>query len=294
VFRSRSNDLDTSRRDRRTGSTDYMDDFNRSQQGGLWQWTGGLAVDLVRDLSFGFNMSYWHGELRDDQLRSIDETGALNYLYTDRLVTKSTADGFSFDLGLMGYAGDHARLGVVVRSPVWLQVDGGGTYTWTEGGSSGSESVYIADDPRLPWSTSVGASVGFGGLLATAEARYASWSEIQGVPHSGNDIPGADPDYTSQWGFGAGVELVVPLTPLRVRGGWSRNPEPYRLLLGNPSRMESETQAWTAGGGVLVSDTFALDVAVVFADFTRTDAVYSAVSEKRDERRVHVTGAYRF
>lgn len=294
VFRARSNDLDTSRHDRRTGTTDYRDDFDRSQRGGLWQWTGGLAVDLVRDLSFGFNLSYWHGELRDDQLRSIDESGVLNYLYTDRLVTQSHADGFSFDLGLMGYAGDHARLGVVVRSPVWMRIDGDGTYTLSEAGNTDWEPVYIADDPRLPWSAAAGASFGYGWLLATAEARYTAWDEIQGVPRSGNDIPGADPDYAAQWGLGAGAELVVPLTPLRVRAGWSRNPEPYQLLLGNPSTMLHEHEEWTVGGGVLVADTFALDVAVVFADFTRTDGVYDAVWEQREQRRVHVTGAYRF
>ena len=294
VFRARSSDLDTSRRDRRTGATNYDDEFDRAQDGGLWQWTGGLAVDLLRDLSFGFNLSYWHGTLEDDQLRSIDESGVLNYRYDDRLVTESDADGFSFDLGLMTYAGEHGRIGFVLRSPVWLNIDGAGTYFLDEAGSSTQDYVYIVDEPRLPWSMAVGGSYGIGWALLTGELRYKAWDEVEGVPRSGSDIPGADPDYDAQWGGGLGLEITVPGSPLRLRGGWSRDPEPYRLHLGQPSTMAQERDLWSVGGGVLLSDAFALDIGAAFAEFERADRQFPQVSERRSERRIHVTGAYRF
>jgi hypothetical protein len=294
VFRSRSNELDTARRDRRTGATNYHDDFDRSQGGGLWRWTAGLGVDVVRDVSFGFSMSYWEGDLRDDQLRTIDESGTLNFQYQDRLVTESDVDGFNFDLGLLAIAGRNARIGVTIRSPVWLEIEGVGEYVHTDASGSSREAVFISDEPRLPWTMAAGLSYGLGGILLTGEARYTAWDEIDGVPQSLGSVPGADPDYDSKWGGGAGVEVVLPRVPLRVRGGWSLDPEAYRLHLGNPAVEVGRTERWSVGGGLLLANSFALDAAFVYSEFERADAAFSGVFERREDRRVHVTGAYRF
>lgn len=294
VLRARSNELETVRLDQRADVTTRFDDsFLRAQTGGLWRWSGGFGVDLTRNLSFGTSFSYWEGGLEDDQLRTIDETGLP--LFTDRLQTDSDVDGFSFDLGLLAYAGKRGRLGITVRSPVWLSIEGTGLFTHEEVGNDFSEALFVDDDPRLPWSAVAGGSIGGGILLVTGEVRYTAWEEISGVPRSNReDVPGADPDYTGTVGGGAGVELALPGTPLRFRGGYSFDPQPYTLHLGNPSRLDLDRQRLTAGAGLLLAGSFALDAAYTWTTWTRYDTEFDAVGEKRDERTVYLAGAYRF
>jgi long-subunit fatty acid transport protein len=248
---------------------------------------------LARDVSFGGSISYWSGELVDDQFRSIDETGLP--LFTDRLTTESDVDGFSFDLGVMAYAGKHARLGLALRSPVWLSIEGGGFFEHQEAGNDFVEDLFIADEPRLPWSAAAGGSLGNGFLLLTGEVRYTAWDEISGVPRSGGSgEPGVDPDYTGGWGGGAGVELALPKTPLRLRAGYSRDAQPYTLHLGNNSRLDPDRERIAAGAGLLIAGSFALDASYTWTRWTRYDVQFDPVSEQRDERAVPVAGAYRF
>jgi long-subunit fatty acid transport protein len=300
VFRARTNVLDTMRLDRRAGGgVAFHDDFSRAQRGGLWRYTGGLGVDLLDGFAFGVGLSYWEGSLQDDQLRSIDERGLIPSIspYVDRLVTDADVEGFSFDLGLLAYSGKRARLGLALRSPVWLDIQGHGVFEHLANppDASYSEELFIDDQPRLPWSAGLGGSLGTGLLLVTAEVRFTAWDEVESVPISGGaPLPGADPDYASKLGGGAGVELSMPGLPVRLRGGWAYEPQPYQLLLGNGSELDPDRQRVTAGLGVLFGDAFALDTALTWAQYTRLDAAFPAVFEQREEWRAYLTGAYRF
>ena len=86
----------------------------------------------------------------------------------------------------------------------------------------------------------------------------------------------------------------MPHSPLRLRGGFSYDPEPYDLLLGNPSAMVHDRRTWTAGGGLQLADAFVLDAGFVAGSFERADRDFAAVSEKRSEHRFYLTAGYRY
>jgi long-subunit fatty acid transport protein len=304
LYRVRSNDLVTARRDRRSraGAQPFQfdDQFLREQKGGLYRLTGGAAVDVLQSLSLGASLSYWRGGLDDDQYRSIVEARPdTSFDYTDRLVTSSTLNGFGFDVGLMGYWGDVGRFGLTIHSPVWMHIEGDGRLTHVErsNGNPITQSVFIDEKPKLPWSTGMGASVTLRNVLVSGELRYTPWEEIDLdllETDPGAPLPGQDTHYGSKVGVRGGVEVLLPHLPLRLRGGYAYDPLSYDLLLGNPSEITRELRAITFGAGFLVADSFALDFAGVMGSFRREDAQFPQVFEKQTERHAYLSGAYRF
>ena len=81
---------------------------------------------------------------------------------------------------------------------------------------------------------------------------------------------------------------------MRFRAGYSLDAQPYTLLLGNNSRLDPDRQRVAAGAGLLIAGSFALDASYTWTRYTRYDVEFDAVSEQRDDRAVHVAGAYRF
>lgn len=305
IFRSRSNELASARRDRRertaSGSVPgfrFDDEFVRRQRGEVWQFTGGAGVDILRELSLGVSASYWYAALRDDQFRHIDEqfSGALPP-FEDRLRTESTLGGVSFDAGLLAYAGGNTRIGFVLRSPVWTWLDGTGTVTHTDltSGATRTDALFIEQRPQLPWSAALGGSYARGAWLVSAETRFAAWDELDlDTPPETAGPPAADSDYTARLEARAGVEWALPRIPVRVRAGFAHEPLAYDLLLGRTARRVQDRRTWSAGAGVLLSRSFALDLGCTVANAERADRDEPAVREKLRERRVLVSGSYRY
>lgn len=303
LFHATSNELASSRLDIRRGADfEFRDRFQRSQEGGLWRFTAGLGVDLLRDLSFGGSLTYWRGHLDDDQYRDIDEAFASGapLRFTDRLITEADAEGFSFDVGLLGYVGRDTRLALCVRSPVWMRIDGDGTLDHDDRLDDSGDTfdlLFIEDRPRLPWTLVAGASTALRNVLVTTELRYTAFDEIDlDAPRTGpgSVLPGQDGDYSAHLGFRAGAEFLVPRLPVRLRGGYAYDPVAYDLLLGNRSEVAQQRQSLTAGAGILVADTVTLDLAAAFARFETADAVFPQVFEKRSTRRIYFSGTYRY
>jgi hypothetical protein len=298
--RARNNNLESARLDRRSDTDFTFDDrFLRRQEGGLWRYAGGLAVDVLPELSLGFGIAYWHGTLRDDQLRELDEdvSGDPPLRARDRLRTETTADGFSFDLGLLGYVGRNGRIGLHVTSPVWLDLSGDGELSLDDlddGLPPSVELLFIDQEPRLPWSARVATSWFFGPALAALDVGYTAWDEIDLDDRIGDAPPVVDAEYTGRMSLRTGIEVALPALPIRVRGGYAFEPVAYDLLLGNPARCTQDRHQLSAGAGVLIADRFALDLGASFARFERADRDFAAVAETRHERRVVLTGAYRY
>lgn len=301
VFRARSNDLGESRRDRRSGPDYRFDDtFQRSQRDGVYRYTGGFGIDVARTLSLGASLSYWEGQLRDDQYRRIDEqvTGQAALLYEDRLVTESDVDGFSFDLGLMAYVARGVRLGLTIHSPVWYDLVGSGQFLReaTSGTEDVSELLYIDQQPTVPWSFTGGLAAEWGPLLLAGDLRFTDWDEIDldGDPYApGTVAPAAPSGYGATLGGGVGAEIAVPRTPLRLRAGYAYDPEPYELVLGNPAELASGRHTWSVGGGLQVAGALVVDAAYVNARFERKDAGFPEVTEERQMDRIYVAATYR-
>jgi long-subunit fatty acid transport protein len=298
VHRARSNELESSRVDQRSdGTTVYNDEFLRRQEGGLWKFGGGVAVDVLPQLSVGLGLAYWNGTLEDDQYREIDEQGPNPLRALDRLRTEANVDGFSFDLGLMGYLGRAGRIGIHIESPVWLDISGSGQISLDDlddGQPALVEPLYLDQEPRLPWSITAGTSWGLGPFLVAADAGYTAWEEFESGVDFGDGLPVTVSDYENGIALRGGVEFVVPWTALRLRGGYAHEPLAYRLLLGNPSVLEEDRRTLSAGAGILVANSFALDAAASYSRSIRHDVDFPAVEETHEDRRFVLTAAYRY
>jgi hypothetical protein len=301
MHRARTNELESVRVDRLSITGVRIEDsFRRDQEGGLWRFVGGFGVDVLRSLSFGANVAYWHGTLRDDLFRDVDETHPTEqYDFTDRQVTEATVNGVGLDFGLLGYAGRGGRIGFVVRTPVWLDIEGDGSYTLDDrlpGNPDASTLLLVDQQPRLPWSVALGGSWTAGPALLTAETRYTGWDELDldEPPVEGTGLPAAPSDYTARLGARAGCELAWKNMPVRLRGGWAYEPVAYDLLLGRPARISRHRHTLAVGAGVLLEQLFTLDVSAEFARWTRVDRDVPDVYEERRERRVVLAGAYRY
>ena len=298
--RARNNNLESARVDRRSDTDFAFDDrFLRRQEGGVWRYAGGLAVDVLPELSLGFGIAYWHGTLRDDQLREIDEViaGDPPFRARDRLRSETTVDGFGFDIGLLSYIGRNGRVGLRIASPVWLDLSGDGELSLDDlddGQPASVDLLIIEQEPRLPWSATLAGSWFFGPALAALDLGYTAWDEVDLDDRIGDAPPVVESEYTSRLSLRTGLEVALPGIPVRVRGGYAFEPVAYDLLLGNPSRLTQDRHVVSAGAGVLVAERFALDLGASFADYERADRDFAAVSETRKERRVVLTGAYRY
>lgn len=300
AHRVRNNDLESVRVDQRRDTDFAFDDrFLREQEGGLWRFAGGAGVDVLPELSLGAGLAYWHGSLRDDQFRELDETivGQTPLHARDRLRTDASVDGFGFDLGLLGYVGRGGRVGLRLASPVWLDISGDGELSLDDlddGMPASVEPLVIDQNPRLPWSVTAAASWVFGPALVAADVAYSAWDELDLDDTTSDTPPLVDSDYDAGVSLRTGAELAVPGWPLRVRGGYAWEPVAYELLLGNPARLSRDRHVVSVGGGVLVAETFALDFGASFARFERTDRAFAAVSEELEEKRFVLTAAYRY
>jgi long-subunit fatty acid transport protein len=301
VQRARDNEIGTIRIDRRSdvGYTLY-DEFRRRQEGGLWRYGAGFGLDVAPSLSVGAGLAYWHGSLRDNQYRSIDETfaGGPSLNEIDQLQSEATVNGFGFDLGLLGHVGRYGRIGVRLASPVWLDIEGDAVYTHDDLNSPSaptSEYFYISQQPRLPWSATVGGALSLGGmLLASADVVYTAWDEVDLDDLPTGSPPLVAPNYSGTVGGRAGGELSLRNLPLRFRGGFAYEPLAYDLMLGNAAEVQRDRRTWSAGAGLLIAQHFALDVGASYSEWQRSDREFDAVFETRRERRILLSTAYRY
>ncbi len=127
-------------------------------------------------------------------------------------------------------------------------------------------------------------------------ALKARWFGKKRLPHwdPNAPLPGQGSNYSATVGVRAGIEVLVPRVPIRLRGGYAYDPVAYDFLLGKSSRITQDHRDVTFGAGFLVANSFALDFAGVVGSFRREDAEFPQVFEKRSDRHAYLSGAYRF
>jgi hypothetical protein len=103
--------------------------------------------------------------------------------------------------------------------------------------------------------------------------------------------------------FGAEYALPFPFLPFRLRAGFRREPDPFRLILVEvrgdvptegvmeSARIEQDRHALTGGVGWLMEDALNVDLSV---EWVRTERTGTNVDETDELLRFMVTTAYRF
>jgi hypothetical protein len=262
---------------------DYTPDYRDAEEtsGALTAWAGAISLQVSPQAFVGFEAHAFTGDYgRHDEWYP---WGACEEL----VVFDSDTDlgGYGGSFGLQYEPAPVVSLGLLVRSPqrITLKGDLTGPYETCAG-----ETYAVDDHATLPYSMGVGLAVMPSSFLATFDAVYTNWNEL--------DYPGLtrDPDtdeylYDATTDLRVGLEYSVPTFPVRFRAGFAHIP-----LSLNWYDVVKNRKAFSLGAGGVIESTVAVDLAWQRIGYEREILGDVNYSEKRTINRIIATVAYRF
>lgn len=287
-----------------------------SEDGSLNAFRAGFAIEANPGLSVGVTGVILTGSSRRERefyYRSDDNL--------DREDTFTTTDidytAVTGSLGALLVLDRNTRLGLSLHLPESFDLSG-----------SGYDDIYrvqadpvdtldllgdytFEDEIGLPFRLSAGLShvrdlpIGGGdkpgSILAALDVTYADWSQID---YAGR-LRTADREfvYRATLDVHAGLEYTFPAPiPLRLRGGYSRQPIPYRLIAtdvffgeASTAEIDPDRHSWSFGIGALLQEAATLDLTYVTGGSERrgTSDFGLTSRERLDEERLVLGLAFR-
>ena len=109
-------------------------------------------------------------------------------------------------------------------------------------------------------------------LLLSGDVEYTDWSQIEWKNNASLELTNIQlqSNFRSTTSYRVGVEFEVPNTDVRIRGGYSDSPSPYK---GDPSSFDNVV--YTGGAGILLNRNVLLDAAVGLGSFKTYQNQYS-------------------
>lgn len=297
----------------------------KKESGNLGQWSFSGAIDIEENISFGVSLNIYSGqydytrnflESDNSNLFSYNASQAIssdsaylrfNKFYYDSYLSAELS-GSNISMGLM-YRSDFFRLGIIAKGPTSIKVNENYTNEGQSVFDSGSWSdknpdskySYSANNEYTilsPWTFGAGGSVYLTTyLLLAADVEFTDWTQIEWSDNfeleKGNTS--LQSSFRATTNIRLGAELDIPSTDVKVRGGYSLTPSPYK---NDPSSFDQIM--YTGGIGILLQRNVSLDGAVALGSFKSYQNQYSfpANTSRTDESisttLVNVTISYRF
>ncbi len=298
------------------------------ESGSMGMWSLAGAIDIEENVSLGVTLNIISGKYIFD--RNYVEEDTRN-VYSDTLPklpwnqayyrfnkfyydshTEMGITGSSFTIGFM-YRADLYRIGAIVRTPQVVTVK----HTYSRAGQSvfdapKNDSAWVGGiEPQKktysydsyydfgvisPWNFGIGASFyPIPDLLLSADIDYSDWSQIEWSQDA--DLKKENITLQSNFkgiiSYRVGAEFNVPSTDLRLRGGYSLKPSPYK---NDPSSFDQQTIS--GGAGILLQRNILIDAGVRLGSVKTTINQYadasSRVNQSISTTNVTVTLSYRF
>ncbi len=279
---------------------------NLRWRGGPSAFTIAGAVDLSPRVTAGVAVDFWGGTEKFERRFEYGFAGdssprgpAEIAIDDDYSVDHS---GIGVRTGLMVRAAARLRFGLVLDAPFDLERQGSYHSTLIDGSRSGevvarTPSLFDIDETlRLPWSFGLGLAWRVHPLLLlSADGR---WSDLPRLEYAVRDSSGTlapvwptasvDAPYRMAWEGGAGLEMIVPGTTIRLRSGYRHVAPTYK----NESA-DSGRDRFSGGLGWIVDAAFALDLAAAVETYEGHQA---SASYRRQSTRTRIAAglAYRF
>jgi long-subunit fatty acid transport protein len=270
------------------------------ERGGISSWTVAMGTDVSPEVSVGASVSFLSGTSKRTYDYVAEWDAGLGTIVDDYYYQVDDADvtGWTAALGTVARIGNVGRIGLTVRFPEYVTFDGS-QYTEVYYGAPDTyiiEEILFEDEITLPLSFVLGASVApVPGLILAADVKYADWKQID---YAGPIKIDNEYAYRATTSVRLGAEYTLPFAPARVRGGYLTEPVAYRLLPDftgtgqiQSASIDSDGKFYTLGAGLLLAESFTLDVAWVHGGFERSIPDYS---EKNTTDKVFVTAGFRF
>jgi hypothetical protein len=314
------------------GYTSVQNNVNQKvtikEGGSLGQWSFAGAVDVEESFSIGVSLNVFSGTydysrnyVEEDINNVYNNTQAnlpkdsaylrFNKFYLDNYLG-SEISGAGFTFGLM-YRTDDFRIGLTAKSPTAMTIkesysDAGesvfdNTGTWLNNASPVTQYSYDATNEygiNSAWTFGLGASYYIlPQLLLAADVEHTDWTQIEWTdnPSLERGNVALQSKFRATIGYRVGAEFDVPGTDVRLRGGYSLTPSPYK---GDPSSYDQVL--YTGGIGIFIQRNILLDGAVGFGSSKSFRNQYTfpgiANASRSDEAlsttNINFTVSYRF
>jgi long-subunit fatty acid transport protein len=289
--------------------------------GSINNWTFSSAIEVHKNLFIGANLNIISGNFKydydyfEDDTRNLyqGETAAgdprtidFRSFYLNQLIDWDLS-GWSAKIGFLYQLEDIARIGATVQFPrtftvkETFDVSGRSVFRdWSISLNSEDYSDKVQYDVITPLEFGAGASFNFRGLIISAEATVIDYSQMEFDNADGiapADIAQMNKDIEDFLGmklnYNIGLEYNVPITGLRVRGGYFVQPSGFK---DDPS--DFNRQYLTAGLGYIVDGMIGIDLGYAYGwwkDFG--DNYGTNLSRTSQDIKVHnfmLTTTYRF
>ncbi len=283
--------------DRRNDGLVIDDYSSESEEGAIYSYTVGAAIELSPHLSVGASLAVLSGDDRfdfenyySDQTNDFIEGGA-------GFVSESYI-GVSAKAGLLLRPNAHLAWGLTVESPVQLEVQYDYEEDWYQTDiSDGIVYSYYSDDYLEytlvhPVRFGTGLSLRSGTFMIAADIDYADWSQMKYQNNIELEIDNNSLKalYRSVLNWRAGIEYQYPRFGLALRGGIFSQPLPY-----GKANIENDRTGYSLGIGWLTGGHLLVEAAYLSGQF---DRLYTAANNiqtlAEDEyKRIYLTISYR-
>ncbi|MBP6672728.1 MAG: outer membrane protein transport protein, partial [Bacteroidetes bacterium] len=259
--------------------------------GSLGQWSFSGAVDIEENISLGVSLNVFSGNydytrsfVEEDTRNVYNNTSTnlpsdsaylrFNKFYLDNFLS-SELSGSNITIGLM-YRAEVFRFGIIAKGPTSIKVqetysdDGESVFdanggTWTPSNPSRKYSTPVSTNEysvSSPWTFGAGGSLYIlPEFLLAADIEYTDWTQIEWTenPYLEKRNSLLQSEFRSVISYRIGAEFDIPSTEVRVRGGYSMTPSPYK---NDPSSFDQTM--FTGGAGIFLQRNVVLDAAFAY------------------------------
>lgn len=260
-------------------------------EGGLGVYAVAGAIDISPSTSLGATLEMWRGsDSFSKELFTGRDTSGTHYRldFEDRY-----SSSLGVKVGALFRMVGGFRAGLVVSSPVHLKVE----EDWEEARDDTVDSGRFSYHVHLPWTIDGGMSWTAPGLATFGFGlSYSDWTQTRYDEPPVEGITNEDfrRRYRATTRLHLGGEVLLPVIPIRVRGGYYRDPMPFlgpREEGGPKIEIRDRRDYWTLGVGVLIDKVLSLDLAYVRGKFAQKEG---GITEEHKLTRIFLSAAYRF
>jgi hypothetical protein len=263
-----------------------------SESGGIYVWSLGAAVDVSPNISVGGALNYWNG--RDEYTWLYQNVlDPFSIKYDDAI--KDRYSGYNLKLGVRVQPNKILTIGGTIETPV--------TYTIKEDWSQATDTTFYQDGTvselnsgiseykiTLPFSLGTGVALNLNHLILAGDINYTDWTQMEYKKLE--DMADANrlikDTYTSALRYHLGAEFLIPQISTTLRGGFYRNPLPYKS-----EWVKKDRYFFTSGVGFLIDQVMTLDIAWSHGSWELKNFT-PGLTEKYTVNQIFVSTAYRF
>jgi hypothetical protein len=265
-----------------------------TEEGGLNALRIGGGVDIAEGVAVGATLNVLFGSydyrrvLTETDVNGIfaDETGNAPNGFQSAVITDTRVQdqtGINLKLGLLAYPLEFVRFGLTVETPTWYGVEDAfyrqARSNFRSGESFSSEPQHetvTVNDYTVVTPFKLGAGIAFNAFSTTlsGSVQYYDPTELRFENEDADlqDLSNrAVQDFEKVLSWSIGVEHVIPLIGVAVRGGFGIEPSPYRMDV----ESDYDIKTLSAGASILLSKSTALELAYRRVSFTTDHVIYN-------------------